>query len=135
MFNDWFLRVSGVGLLFTSVSDKASQFAVGKAGELCAMGVADTEGVPYVAVVELQNNSSSDGGSVWLMGRGALKVRAGDYAPLKCDQGAGGLRCGEGDGGRKWLGCGMQLDLAGASGEAGPQRGLNCSEVELGVTE
>jgi hypothetical protein len=135
MFNDWFLRVSGVGLLFTSVAGKASPFAVGRAGELCAMGVVDGQGVPYVAVVELQNNNSNKGGSVWLMGRGMLEVRGEDYAPLKCDQGDEGLRCGEGDRARSWLGCGMQLDLAGTGGDPGPERGLNCTDVALEVLE
>ncbi|KAK4032956.1 hypothetical protein C8A01DRAFT_20052 [Parachaetomium inaequale] len=139
-FDKWFLRVSGIGLLFTSAADQAGPFGLGSSGALCAMGVVDQEGAPYVAVVETQASSDGTargaGGSVWLMARGTLEVRGEDYTPLRCEGSDRGLRCGEAHGGgemRDWLGCGMQLDLASEDGGAGPGRGLNCTVVELGI--
>lgn len=128
-FDSWFLRVSGIGLLFTSVQEQASPFGIGGSGELCAMGLEDAEGVPYVAVVERQEGGVG-GGSVWLAGRRTLDVRGDDYAALRCER-AQELTCREGSEAQDWLGCGMQLALA--SDGAGPERGLNCTAVGLEV--
>lgn len=138
-FNSWFLRVSGLGLLFTSQEEQASRFGVGPSGALCAMGRLDSRGMPYVAVVEKdESGANGTGGSVWLMATGMLKVRGEEYSLLSCERADGGLVCrgGEGEGQpRRWLGCGMQLDLATDDGGIWPGRGLNCTAVDIGVVE
>ncbi|GAB1319862.1 hypothetical protein MFIFM68171_10072 [Madurella fahalii] len=138
VFDRWFLRASGSGLLFTSLRSGASSFSVGPAGHLCALdeGLVDQDGVPYVAAVGAKDEG---GGSVWLMRRGMLEALAEDYAPLMCTrEGEAGLRCqgrDEVEEVRYWLGCGMQLDLSSYGGELVPVRGLNCSSIGLGVLE
>jgi hypothetical protein len=130
LFDGWFLKVSGNGLLFTSVESLATKFSVEGSGHLCPIGFAGQDGYPAISVVEnLENRTDTPGSDVWLMDSKVLHDRGEPaYAPVSCAVGTGQLICIE-DGLTQWVGCGLQLALA--NGAAVNVNGLNCSSVVL----
>ncbi|KAK4188602.1 hypothetical protein QBC35DRAFT_382203, partial [Podospora australis] len=136
VFNNWFVHLSGHGLLFTSQKSSASQFSVEPSGHLCVVGLLDEQNLPYVAVVGTHDERSM----VWMTTNDTLRGDfSDDYAALGCDvPGIGGsLSCRSTNGTafalENWLGCGIQLGL-GSEGEEG-NNGLNCVGIQLGVAD
>lgn len=135
-FNNWFVHLSGRGLLFTSRRSSASRFSVESTGHLCVVGLLDQGDLPYVAAVGTRDERSA----VWLATNDTLSGDfADDYAALACDiPGVGGsLSCkstnGTLSGPGSWLGCGIQLAL-GSEGQEG-DNGVGCVGVALGVVD
>lgn len=127
LVNGWWAHLSGDGVLFTSEQSLATNFSVEGSGHLCAVGHEGALGDPVIAVV----TNLTDSGAVWLVDARRQEGFAGDYVPLSCQTGGGGLACGAGAT-RNWVGCGLQLDLSSAEGSVVVD-GLNCSAISLEV--
>lgn len=134
LFNNWFVQVSGNGLLFTVKQSSASAFAVDTAtGNLCAVGLVGDKGNPVAAVVETQ---AVNGTGVWLLDTTIAEALEPDYEAVTCASGAGtagqSLACGWEDI-QYWFGCGLQLDMSSAAGGSVTVGGLNCQSIQLVV--
>ncbi|TLS26466.1 hypothetical protein PpBr36_04190 [Pyricularia pennisetigena] len=129
--NDWFLRLSGNSILFTSQSSRSSRFAVGGSGRLCAVGAKGPLDNAIVAVVE--NKTGMATSPLWFVDGGLVaNLTARGYAELNCTSGGGTLACAYNDM-RNWLGCGLQLGLS--SSEGGDFEGIKCQGVSLMTKE
>lgn len=128
LFDGWYARLSGDGVLFTSVQSSATPFSVESSGHLCAVGYEGEFGNAVIAVVT--NLTAS--GAVWLLDGRRAQALGEDYVPLECTTGGGaGLSCAAGET-KNWVGCGLQLDLSSEPGNVVVD-GFNCSAINLVV--
>ncbi|KAI6358941.1 hypothetical protein MCOR25_007207 [Pyricularia grisea] len=129
--NDWFLRLSGNSIVFTSQSSRSSRFAVGGSGRLCAVGSKGPLDNAIVAVVENKTDMATS--PLWFVDGGLVaNLTARGYAELNCTSGEGTLSCVYNDM-RNWLGCGLQLGLS--TSEGGDFEGIKCQGVSLMTKE
>ncbi|KAH9432194.1 hypothetical protein MCOR02_006899 [Pyricularia oryzae] len=129
--NDWFLRLSGNSVLFTSQSSRSSRFAVGGSGRLCAVGAKGPLDNAVVAVVENKTDMATS--PLWFVDGGLVaNLTARGYAELNCTSGEGTLSCAYNDM-SNWLGCGLQLGLS--TGDGGDFEGIKCQGVSLMTKE
>jgi len=85
MFDGWFVKISGSGLLFTSEQDRASGFTVSSSsGLLCSADHQDSQGRPWIGAVGLHNEPGSSSSAVWMLRRWRLEHYDEDYVPVKC---------------------------------------------------
>lgn len=124
MFNNWWLKMSGNSVLFTSQKEQATAFGVNSATQhLC---LPQTGRLPLIAIVEAR----LDTGPLYFLNANFSKTYEPDYEPITCNDITGNgsqLTCSGGNG-TAWSGCGMQLELGTGQGTNGV---LNCSRISL----
>lgn len=129
-FNEWWLKLSGNSVLFTSHKEKATSFGVNSdTKHLCIPRSSATQSragqLPLIAIVETR----LDQGPLYFLDANRTANHKPDYEPIECDslQDGGVLSCSW-DGASIWSGCGLQLELGAGDGTDGT---LNCSSIIL----
>lgn len=128
MFNNWWLRLSGNMILFTTQKEKATGFGVNPGTRhLC---VPRAGALPLIAIIE----SRADPSPLYFMDANFSVGYQPEYEPIECDNGGGGsqLACSLMDMDR-WSGCGMQLEIG--SGQGSTVGSLNCSNIDLNTVQ
>lgn len=124
VFNDWWLKLSGDSVLFTSQEDKATGFGVNSGTRhLC---VPQAGRLPRIAIVEAR----LDTGPLYFLDANLSKNYEPEYEPITCNSVSGGgsqLACSYGAT-HIWSGCGLQLQLGSGQDTDGT---LNCSSIAL----
>lgn len=125
IFNNWWLRLSGSVILFTSQKDKATGFGVNAATKhLC---VPQTGRLPRIAILETR----LDTGPLYFLDANFSRGYEPEYEPVTCNSVNGGngsqLACSYGST-NIWSGCGLQLQLGSGQETDGT---LNCSSIAL----
>ena len=130
LFDGWFLRTSGAGIVFTSESDKSTRFAVEGSGHLCAVGKNGSQGNAAIAII---NTLDTIGGPLWMVDANVtVGVEPRGYGDLICQGAGNGLACANGTV-KNWVGCGLQLELTSLTGGTVEMDGRNCSALSLSV--
>lgn len=132
-FNEWWLKLSGNMVLFTSQKTKATRFGVNSDTKyLCIPRSAATSStqLPLVAIVETR----LDQGPVYFLDANRTANYEPDYEPIVCgglDEG-GSLSCAWDNRANVWSGCGLQLELGSPGvGNSTQDGNLNCSSISL----
>lgn len=138
-FNEWWLKLSGNMVLFTSQKAKATPFGVNSdTKHLCIPRNSSTSAqsrpgkLPLIAIVETR----LDQGPLYFLDANRTEGFEPEYEPIVCDSLSEGLMCswpGDNGGAGVWAGCGLQLEL-GTSLEA-TDSNLNCSSISLSAFE
>lgn len=129
-FNEWWLKLSGNSLLFTSQKEKATSFGVNSdTKHLCiprSSATASRAGkLPLIAILETR----LDQGPLYFLDANRTANYEPDYEPIECDslEDGGVLSCSW-DSANIWSGCGLQLELGAGDTTDGT---LNCSSITL----
>lgn len=124
IFDNWWLKLSGNSILFTSQKEKATGFGVNSATQhLC---IPRTGRLPLIAIVEAR----LDTGPLYFLDANFSKGYQPEYEPITCSSISGGgsqLSCSRGNE-KTWSGCGLQLELGSGQTTDGV---LNCSSIAL----
>lgn len=133
LFNDWWLKLSGDSVLFTSQKEKATSFGVNSGTKhLC---IPRARRLPLIAIVETRLDTSP----LYFLDSNFSTGYQPDYQPIVCNSLAGGssLACTQEDM-TSWSGCGMQLGLGSDPNTENSTGGigtLNCSSIALNAFE
>lgn len=124
MFSNWWLKLSGNSVLFTSQKEKATGFGVNSGTKhLC---IPQAGGSPRIAIVEAR----LDTGPLYFLDANFTKGYEPDYEPITCSGVSGDgsqLACSYAST-SIWSGCGLQLQLGSGQDTDGT---LNCSSISL----
>lgn len=133
-FNEWWLKLSGNSVLFTSQKEKASSFGVNSDTQhLCLPRSSATQNragkSPLIAIVETR----LDQGPLYFVDANRTLAYEDEYEPIVCNGlvDGGQLSCAW-DTARTWSGCGLQLELGSGQDNDGT---LNCSSISLNAFE
>lgn len=133
-FDEWWLKLSGNMLLFTSQKEKATQFGVNSdTKHLCIPRSSSTtaQSRTLIAIVETR----LDQGPLYFLEATRSPNYQPEYEPIVCDslEEGGLLSCsGESDqSANLWSGCGLQLELGSSELGATQDGNLNCSRISL----
>lgn len=132
-FNEWWLKLSGNMILFTSQKAKATSFGVNSdTRHLCIPRSSATQSragtLPLIAIVETR----LDQGPLYFLDANRSEAYESEYEPIVCEslEDGSGLSCSwDGASTSGWSGCGMQLELGSVL--EGTDGNLNCSSISL----
>lgn len=127
-FDNWWLKLSGDRVLFTSQKEKASEFGVNTGTQhLC---IPQAGRLPRIAIVETRLDVSP----LYLLDANFSRGYAPEYEPVtshSVDSDGAQLACSYGST-TIWSGCGLQLQLGSGQGTDGT---LNWSSVTLNAVD
>lgn len=133
-FDEWWLKLSGNMLLFTSQKEKATQFGVNSDTKHLCIPRSSSNTVqprPLIAIVETR----LDQGLLYFLEANRSVNYQPEYEPIVCDslEEGGLLSClGKNDqSANVWSGCGLQLELGSSELSATQNGNLNCSRISL----